>query len=293
MNNNCYAFRNVVMYDETTIQNVDPLQCPYCEQALKVGGKVLRDKASKIEGFVKFGRGDHAGPFYQSDYLQIQVQKTEKRKFSENGSKIWQAPGMEVYDSQKVKAAFPGKLQLGCCMALSAVWLQYQGRFEPFFEHVMDAGDDGGLRRVKRYQLAYQFSDVQDHLTYIRSEVFGEMEEFAQSKKMAKADIKRGENITATSKVTEITGFANKPGHYFLGFWGNGGHAVAIVNHGKKASFFDPNYGQFDFPTMANLTQFLRMFTNHIYGDMTGKWEIARLTHQGYQSQGDQVAIKM
>lgn len=66
----------------------------------------------------------------------------------------------------------------------------------------------------------------------------------------------------------------DRAGVRMLGFVGGGkGHEIALR---VKAPFrfFDPNYGEFEFPTLAKLKQMVTYVLNQTYIDMMSRWDI-------------------
>lgn len=291
----CPENGKIVGLSEDIVKQYKTLHCPMCQRVLQRGGRIIRSGASKLEAFLKFGRGSRAGAFYQNDYLQTQVQNKGKRKYSEStGDELFHPTGMDVEPKGQQKDAFPGLLKEGCCLALSAVWLQYEGKFKAFDRYVRDSTENSGLGKIKGIQLRYQYQCDGKHEKFILDSIFGQMDEFEmKNKTTAKHDKKTGQQLNTTNSVVEMTRFCMKKGHYLIGMWGDGGHAVAIVNHGKACSFFDSNSGQFDFPTMDNLAQFLRMYMVHFYPNMSGDWLALRVYHKGYKQQGNQVSLRI
>lgn len=296
-----YACRNDACLDKPTYVldvahgTASPsYKCPTCMKPLSKGMLVLADIRSKIEAFTKFGRGTDGGEFYQDQYLQMQIESGPKRKHSD-GTSVFVPVGMEIEPDhvKKRRDAFSPKLKEGCCLALSSVWLQLNAEFGKFYERVLDTKDKGGMEEVRRIQTIYSFSvdgDLDNHIKYIAEKIFSEMKEFKQAGMFgtgAKYDRYNGKNATSSDNVAKAMEFASKAkGHYIFGIWGDGGHAMAIMNYGKKVSFFDPNSGQYDFPDMFGLTHFLRMYMAHVYPKMTADSVLLRF-HR------DEVLIKM
>ncbi len=88
------------------------------------------------------------------------------------------------------------------------------------------------------------------------------------------------------SSLTVCEMVKNNKGYYFIGMsnipetWdgtslpeGAEGHAVVVINEPRDEKstccFFDPNFGEFYFPSMDNLSNFLKKYWKHYYKEMS------------------------
>lgn len=66
----------------------------------------------------------------------------------------------------------------------------------------------------------------------------------------------------------------DRSGVRMLGFYGNGrGHEIALRVK-EPFCFFDPNYGEFEFPTLDKLKHMITFVLNQTYIDMMTGWDI-------------------
>lgn len=275
----------------------EKIRCIHCQKDMTRGLRITGTFDGLIEGFLKFSQGKMRQEFSQGEYLQMQVQVQEPRRVSDStGEELFKPIGMDyAKDDQPMKKAFPGELQRGVCLGLSAVWLKFQGRFENFHDHLLDAGPGGGMRLVKRFQLRHEHAKVENkkEVDSVIDEIIGSMPEFKRRfNRLLHERHESDRSFTTTDEVARFGRFADKEGHYLLAIEGRGGHAMGFINHDGPCAFFDPNLGQIDFPAVGNAVQFLRFYMAKIYPEMNRGWKATRYQHEGDPEDSDQIVIK-